>query len=94
MWQCFGENKNGDFFKNGSLFLLYFEPLDRFDPSMAQMKALAGAITEMHCSIEVEFSTNSSKMHLGTILVNRSVRHNCGKIRENSLVVPQRDGSS
>ena len=59
---------------------------------MAQMKALAGAITEMHCSILDEMSTNSSKMHLGSILVNSAARSNCGKIQENAFTVPQSDG--
>ena len=44
---------------------------------MAQTKTLAGAITEIHCSIVVaEMSTNSSMMHLGSILVNSGVRRN------------------
>ena len=67
----------------------------RFDPPKAQIKALAGAITVMHCSIIVaEMSTNSSKIHLGSILVNSAVRHNCWKIRENALAAPQSYRSS
>ena len=31
---------------------------------------LAGAITEIHCSIVDEMSTNNSKMYLGSILMN------------------------
>ena len=61
---------------------------------MAQIKVLAGAITEIHCSIVVEMSTNSSKINLGSILVNNSVRRHFGKIRGNVLTVPQCDGSS
>ena len=61
---------------------------------MAQTKALAGALTEMHCSIVGEMSTSSSKMHLGSILVNSAVRRNGGKIRENALTVPQSDCSN
>ena len=71
-----------------------FEPLSGFDPPMAQTNALAGAITEMHCSIVADVSINSFKMYLGSILMNSAVRHNCGKIRENALTVPQSDGSS
>ena len=52
---------------------------------MAQMKFHANAITEMHCSIVVEMSTNISKIHLGSVLVNRAVCHNCGKTLENGL---------
>lgn len=42
---------------------------------MALMKALAGVITEMPCSVMVEMSTNSSKICLGL----SAVGHNCGK---------------
>ena len=31
------------------------------------------------CSVGDEMSTNSSKMHLGSILVNSAVCHNCQK---------------
>ena len=68
--QCFGEENNGVFIKNGSLFLLYFEARGGFDPPMAQTKALAVAITEMRCSIMAKMSTNSSKMHLWSIPAN------------------------
>ena len=43
---------------------------------MAQTKALAGGITEMPCSVMAEVSANSSKMHLGSVLVNSAVCHN------------------
>ena len=86
---------NGGFSKRtGAYFFFIFEPLGGFDPPMAETKALAGANTEMHCSILGEMSTNSSKMHLGSLLVNSAVRRNCGKIQENALTVPQSDGSS
>ena len=39
--------------------------LGRFDPLITQTKVLARAITEMHCSIVAEMSTNSSKLHPG-----------------------------
>ena len=63
---------------------------------MAQTKALAGAIAEMHCLIMTEMYINSSKMHLGSILVNSAVRHNyCEKIIESALLtVLQGNGSS
>ena len=61
---------------------------------MAQTKPLAGAITEMRCSTVAEMCTNSFKMHLGSILENSAVRHNCGKILENALTVPQTAESS
>ena len=54
---------------------------------MAQTKALAGAITEMHGSRVGEMSINSSKLHLEWVLVNSAVRRNCGKKRENALTV-------
>ena len=49
---------------------------------MALTKALAGVIPEIHCSIVAEMSSNSSKMHLGSILMNSAVCFNCLKIRE------------
>ena len=52
---------------------------------MAQTKALAGATTEMLRSIVGEMSANSSKIHIGSILVNVVVRRNWEKIRENAL---------
>ena len=53
---------------------------------MAQMKARASAITEIHCSNVVEMSTNNSGIiHLGLVLVNSAVCHNCGKTLENGL---------
>ena len=58
---------------------------------MAQMKVLASAITEIHCSIVVEMSTNISKIHLGSVLVNSAVSHNCGKTLENGLRFHKRD---
>ena len=61
---------------------------------MAQTKALAGVNTEMHYSIVADMSINCSKIYLGSILTNSAVRHNCGKLRENALTVPQSDGSS
>ena len=61
---------------------------------MAQTKALTSVSTEMHCSIVAEMSTNTSEMYLGSILENSAVRHNCGKMLENALTVPQSDGSS
>ena len=54
-------------------FFFIFEPLGGFDPPMAQTKAVTSAITELHCSIAAEISTNSSKLHLGLILVNSAV---------------------
>ena len=96
--------KNGVFFRTGAFFFFIFEPLGRFGPPMAQTKALAGAITEMYfkrkkklkknCWIVGEMSTNSSQIHLGSILVNSAVLRNCGKIQENALTVPQNDRSS
>ena len=35
----------------GAYFVFIFEPLGEFDPSMAQTKTVAGAITEMPFSI-------------------------------------------
>ena len=61
---------------------------------MAQTKALAGAITEMHCTIVDDASNTSFKMHLGSILGNSVVRRNCRKIPENALTVSQSDRSS
>ena len=62
---------------------------------MAQTEVLADAIIEMHCSIADEMAIRSSKMHLGSILMNSAVRQNCGEIREHALLtVPQSDGSS
>ena len=52
-------------FRTGAYFLFIFEPLGGFDPPMAQTKALAGAITERHCSIVDDMSSNGFKMHLG-----------------------------
>ena len=40
---------------------------------MAQMKAFVGVITEVRGSIVANMSTNSSKKHLGSILVNIEV---------------------
>ena len=60
---------------------------------MTRTKAFSGAIAEMHCSVMAEIFTNGSKMHPGSILVNSVVRHNCGTIRENTLMVPQSDRS-
>ena len=54
---------------------------------MAQTKALADVITQIHCSIVGEMSIKISILHLGWILVNSDVRPNCGKIRENTLAV-------
>ena len=48
---------------------------------MAQTKALAGAITDIPCSLVAEMSTKSPKIHPGSILVNSAVRHNYGKVR-------------
>ena len=42
---------------------------------MTQMKALDGAIAEIPCSVMAEMPTNSSKMHLRSILVNSAVCH-------------------
>ena len=92
--QCFGEIKNGAFLRTGAYFVFIFEPLGGFVPPMAYTKALVGVITEIHCSIVGEISTNSSKLHLGSIPVNSAVRRKCGKIRRNALTVPERDGSS
>ena len=76
------------FFKRtGANFFYIFAPLGGFHPPMAQTKALAGVIAEMHCSIVCEMSTNSSNMRPGSILVNSAVRRNCGKIRECFLTV-------
>ena len=62
---------------------------------MAQMKALTGAITEMHCPIVAVMSIDSSKIRLGSILVNSAVCRNYEQIiRENALTVPQCDESS
>ena len=91
--QYFGGIKKG--VRTGAYFFFIFEPLRGFDPPMARTKAVAGAITEIHCSIVADMSINSSKMHLGSILMNSAVRHNnCGKIGENTLTVSQSSGSS
>ena len=59
---------------------------------MAQPKALAGAITEMPCSGVAEMFTRSSKMHLGSILVNSAGCHNnYVKTLKNALTVPNND---
>ena len=56
-----------------------------------KQKPLQVPFTEMHCSLMGEMST---KMHLGSILVNSAIRLNFGKILENALTVQQSDGSS
>ena len=61
---------------------------------MAQAKIPAGATPEMPCSVVAEMFTNGSKMHLGSILVNSAVRHNCRTIRKVYLIVLKMDESS
>ena len=66
----FGEMKNGVSFKSERFISSFiFEPLDGFNPSMAQTKAVTSAITELHRSVGAEISTNSSNLHLGLTLV-------------------------
>ena len=71
-----------------------FEPLGGFDPPMAQTNALAGAIEEVSCSVIAKMSTESSKIHPGSILVNSAVHRIYGKIQKNTLTAPQSGGSS
>ena len=83
------------FLRTGAYYFFIFEPLGGFDPPMAQIKGITSVITEMHCSVEGEMSTNSSsKMHLGAIVVHSAVRRNCGKVRGNALTVLQTGGLS
>ena len=44
--KCFGETINGVFLRTEAFLLFMFELLGGFDPSMAQTKVLAGAVTE------------------------------------------------
>ena len=72
--KCFGEIKNGVFSRTGAHFFV-FEPLGGFDCRL----------TEILCSVVAEMSTNSFKMHLGSILMDGADCNNFGKIREIAL---------
>ena len=83
------------FFLTTGVYLAFsFEPLGGFDPPMAQTNALAGAIKGGFCSVITKMSTESSKIHPGSILVNSAVHHIYGKIQKNALTAPQSGGSS